>query len=124
MSENESRLCVHQAWEKLPNFDVDRINVSLVDSTIILRQIAHFIRCIQSGTPVSKNLIDDFKVFEDEPTEDPRVCIVWNPETKQIRFSVIGMDLWQAEAACEHGAAFLMSLYTDFRGDHGGTDND
>lgn len=108
--EEESRICVHHLeTENEVKMNVDRQNISIVDTREVLRRIELFLRMLDIMNPnqIPKKGIDDVKFFPDEPTDDPRVCIVWNPATKQIRFSVIGMGLWEANIAVENAATYM-----------------
>jgi hypothetical protein len=121
MSENgqlkaDGRICLHQDLTDHSKFNLDRFGdtpPSIVQAAAIFRHIASFIRYTHSGGTWSpeSHLIDDYKVFENEPTDDPRLCIVWNPNTNQIQFAALGMSLWEAEIAAENGATFLKALY-------------
>lgn len=109
----DGRLCVHQSdLSEMRTFNIDRVFMSIVEAGAVFRQIESFIRNLNSGAWYSEEgcLIDDYRVFEEEPTDDPRLCIVWNPETKQIRFAAIGLDLFQAEIAAHHGALYMDAL--------------
>ncbi len=55
-------------------------------------------------------------MYEKEPTDDPRVCIAWNPNSKQIQISIIGMDTWEACLACTNAVTLLQSLVFDPEG--------
>jgi len=111
----DGRLCVKTDLTEMRKFHIDRPNISLIDSIAILRHIVGFIHYLHAGGEWKSGnfLIDDYRVFEKEPTKEPRVCVVWNPLTKQIRFAVIGMSLWQAEIACANAADYLQVLIID-----------
>lgn len=79
----------------------DRVNMTPWDAINILRNIVHFLRNQWNGINQKRARVEDIQIWTDEPTDDPRVCIVWNQKTRQIRLSIIGMDAWQAEIACE-----------------------
>lgn len=105
----EAKLCVKRKEDG--SFNVNRQDINIFDAREILLRIVLFIRNHENGLHQSRTIIDDFKIFTDEPTDEPRVCTVWNPLTRQIRFSVIGLDLWQACILCEDAAASLQMLY-------------
>lgn len=112
----DGRICLHQDLGEIQNFSIDRFGdtvPSIFKTAAIFRQIASFIRYLSFGgiwTP-GHGVIDDFKVFADEPTDDPRICVVWNPNTEKIQFSVIGMNLIQAEHSADIGATYMKALY-------------
>lgn len=112
----DGRICLHQDLEEIQNFSIDRFGdtvPSIFKTAAIFRQVASFIRYLGSGgdwTP-ERGIIDDFKLFVEEPTDDPRLCIVWNPNTERIQFSVIGMTLLQAEHSADIGATYMKALY-------------
>ena len=110
---DDGRLCVHQRdMNEMRNFSIDRVHMTIVESGTVFRQIASFIRFLKNGGTWDKkqSVIDDFKVWPDEPTDDPRLCVVWNPSTKLIQFSAIGMNLYQAEISAHHGALYMDAL--------------
>lgn len=112
----DGRICLHQDLEQIQNFSIDRFGdtvPNIFKTAAIFRQIASFIRYLNSGgvwTP-ERGLIDSFDIFVGEPTDDPRLCIVWNPNTDRIQFSVIGMTLLQAEHSADSGATYMKALY-------------
>lgn len=115
MSENgnriDGRLCVH-AFDEEGNFNIDRSDTSIFEAAQVFRHIGTFIRYLHVGgkfTP-GEALIDGYSDGSFEPTDDPRICIVWNPNTRQIRFSTIGIDLWDAEALVEYAAIYMQAL--------------
>ena len=124
MKENEKlredgRLCVHQDdLNEMRNFNVDRVQVTIVEAGAVFRQVASFIRFLKNGGVWERehSVIDDFKSWPTEPTDDPRLCIVWNPNTNQIQFSAIGMTMRQAEIAAHHGAVYMDALSIDYAG--------
>ncbi len=122
MSENKTqetdgaRICVRHSREKLPNFRVERQEITVYDAREVCVRVAHFIRNRDNGITQHNRVIESFEVFEEEPTDDPRVCIVWNPNSKQIRVSIIGMDQWDACLACENAAVLLQNLAFDPEG--------
>ena len=100
----EFKLCVHVEQLVMLPTKVDRVNMTMWDSINVLRNIVHFLRNQWNGINQKRARIEDIQVWTGEPTDDPRVCIVWNQRTRQIRVSIIGMDEWQAEIACELAA--------------------
>ncbi len=100
----EMRICVHADAPTMLPANVDRINMTMWDTVNVLRNIVHFIRNQYNGIPQKRARIEDVHIWTDEVTDDPRVCIVWHPETKQIKISIIGMTEWQAEIACDLAA--------------------
>jgi len=139
MSENgklqdDGRLCVHQHdLTELRNFRIDRIEMTIVEAGSVFRQVESFLRFILNGGTWNRDsVIDDFKVWPDEPTDDRRLCIVWNPNTNQVQFSAIGMNLFEAEIAAHNGALYMdillvdqKQVWNDFYGvrENGGADN-
>lgn len=111
-----SRICIHQSRETLPNFRVERQEITTYDAREVCLRIAQFLRNRDNGINQVNRIIDSFELFEDEPTDDPRVCIAWNPNSKQIQVSIIGMNVWDACLACESAAALLQSLVFDPEG--------
>ena len=131
---DDGRLCVHQFdLTEMRNFSIDRMGMTIIEAGSVFRQVESFIQFLHSGGTWNRSsVIDDFKVWSDEPTNDPRLCIVWNPNTNQIQFSVLGMNLFEAEIAAHHGALYMdalsvnqTQLWNDFYGikENGGTDN-
>lgn len=122
MSENGTqkidgaRVCIHHSREELPNFRVERQEITVYDAREVCMRIVHFIRNRDNGIRQHNGIIDSFEVFEDEPTDDPRVCVVWNPNSKQIQVSIIGMSQWDACLACENAAVLLQNLAFDPEG--------
>lgn len=111
MSENgtvqESRICV-SFEDHLLNFSTKEQSISLLDAREVLRRISAFIRNYESGISQSKNIVDDFKFFPEE--EEKKVCIVWDPATRKIRFSVSGMDGWEAALLCDNAATMYDTI--------------
>ncbi|MHC4736791.1 MAG: hypothetical protein ACYTDW_20415 [Planctomycetota bacterium] len=101
---SEMRVCVHVERPTMLPSVTDRMNMTMWDSMNVLRNIVHFLRNQYNGVPQKRARIEDIQTWTGEPTDDPRVCIVWNPETRQIRISLIGLDEWQAEIACDLAA--------------------
>jgi hypothetical protein len=131
---DDGRLCVHQRdMNEMRDFNIDRVHTTIVEAGTIFRQIESFIRFLKNGGEWIKgrSIIDDFKSWPNEPTDDPRLCVVWNPETKLIQFSAIGMNLYQAEISAHYGALYMDALsmrQSDVWDDHygvldGGADN-
>jgi len=115
----DGRLCIHQHdLEEMREFNIDRIDTTVVEAGAIFRQIESFIRYLKNGGKWNRknSIIDDFKAWPDEPTMDPRLCIVWNPNTKQIQFSAVGMTLYQAEISAHFGALYMDALSLDQAG--------
>ena len=109
----DGRLCVHQRdMNEMRDFNIDRVHTTIVEAGTVFRQIASFIRFLKNGGKWDKrqSVIDDFKFWPNEPTDDPRLCVVWNPKTKLIQFSAIGMTLYQAEISAHHGAVYMDAL--------------
>ena len=112
----DGRLCVHQDdLNELRNFNVDRVRITIVEAGAVFRQVASFIRFLKNGGVWERehSVIDDFKAWPTELTDDPRLCIVWNPNTNQIQFSAVGMTMRQAEIAAHHGAIYMDALSVD-----------
>ena len=105
-----ARFCIHHSREELPNFRVDRQEITVYDAREVCMRIAHFIRNRYNGLNQHNRIIDTFEVYEKEPTDDPRVCVAWNPNSKQVQVSILGMDEWDACIACENAATLLQSL--------------
>lgn len=99
----EFKLCVHVEQPTMLPTTVDRVNMTMWDAINILRNIVHFLRNQWNGINQKRARIEEVHVWTDD-TDDPKVCIVWNQETRQIRVSIMGMDEWQAEIACELAA--------------------
>lgn len=104
---DESRLCIRMTEDR-SSFNFLRQNVSILDAREICQRIALFIRNHQSGVPQTNQIIDAWEAWDLE--EESKVCIVWNPETRQIRFSVSGLDLWDTAVACDHAAMYFNAL--------------
>jgi hypothetical protein len=114
MSEMEgSRVCIHQSREELPSFRVERQEITTYDAIEVCLRIAHFLRNRDNGINQVDRIIDSFEIHEKEPTDDPRVCVAWNPNSKQIQVSILGMDVWEACLACNNAVALLQSLVFD-----------
>lgn len=111
MNEIESRICVHVTEFSLLPSRVDRTNISLGDTINVLRNIVHFLRNWRNGFKQGREAVEELRVWADEPTDDPKICAVWNPDTRQIRVSVTGMDEWEAEIACDLAAEHLVVAY-------------
>jgi hypothetical protein len=109
MEDNDSRLCIKMNAER-NQFNFIHQNMNIVDAREIAQRIATFIRNIQSGVRQSKDVIDSYEVYPIPTDEMNKVCIVWNPETHQIRFAVDGMDLWDAAIACDHAVGYFNSM--------------
>ncbi len=108
-----SRICIHHSRELLPDFRVEHQEITTYDAREVCLRIAHFLRNRDNGINQVNRIIDSFELFEDEPTDDPRICVAWNPNSKQIQVSIIGMNTWDACLACESAAALLQSLVFD-----------
>lgn len=111
-----SRVCIHQSREALPSFRVEHQEITTYDAIEVCLRIAQFIRNRDNGINQVNRIIESFEVYEKEPTDDPRVCIAWNPNSKQIQISIIGMDTWEACLACTNAVTLLQSLVFDPEG--------
>lgn len=130
----EGRMCVHQSdLNEMRNFNIDRVHTTIVEAGSIFRQIASFIRFLRNGGIWERDhsFIDDFKAWPQETTDDPRLCIVWNPDTYKIQFSAIGLTMRQAEISAHHGALYMDALslkpadvWNDYYGVEDGGAND
>ncbi len=117
------RLCVHSNREEWPDFSMDR-EMTIYDSAEICLRICHFLRNWENGITQAATIIDAFEIQTDEPTDDPKICIVWNPNSKQIRFSITGMPVWDAVVALESAAMYFRMLIVREEGmENGGLDN-
>lgn len=108
----DGRLCVHQDLEEMRNFNIDRLNMTVVEAGYVFRQIETFIRLTISGfiLPDGAAIVEDFTSWPDEPTDDPKVCIVWNPNLDLVRVAVTGMTMKQAEIAVHNGVLYMDAL--------------
>ena len=100
----EMRICIHVEQPNMLPTNIDRINITMWDTINIIRNIVHFLRNQWNGINQKRARVEDIQVWTDEPTDDPKICIVWNQETRQIRVVLTGIDEWQAEIACELAA--------------------
>lgn len=118
------KLCVHSKREDWPNFSMDR-EMTVYDAAEICVRIAQFLRNWESGIPQTTTIIDSFDVNEKEPTDDPKICIVWNPQSRQIRFAVTGMPLWDAVISLDNATAYfrMMIVREEAMENNGGPDN-
>ena len=85
-------LCVHSNREEWPNFSMDR-EMTVYDATEICLRICSFLRNWENGLTQAATIIESFEINTNEPTDDPKICIMWNSNSKQIRFSITGMPL-------------------------------
>ncbi len=116
-------LCVHSDREKWPEFSMDR-EMTVYDSAEICLQICHFLRNYENGISQAATIVDSFEINADEPTDDPKICIMWNPNSRQIRFSITGMPVWDALITLENAATYFRMLFVREEGmEHGRTDN-
>ena len=103
------RLCVHSKREDWPNFSMDR-EMTVYDATEICLRICNFLRNWENGISQSSTIIDAFEIHANEPTDDPKICTMWNSNSRQIRFSITGMPVWDAVIALESAAAYFRML--------------
>lgn len=105
---DEMRICVHVERPTMLPSRVDRTNITLWDTINALRNIVHFLRNWRNGFKQGRGAVEELRIWAEEPTDDPKICVVWNSGTRQVRVSITGMDEWQAEIACDLAAEHLV----------------
>lgn len=117
------RLCVHSNREEWPNFSMDR-EMTVYDATEICLRICSFLRNWENGISQAATVIESFEIDTKESTDDPKICIMWNPTSRQIRFSITGMPVWDATIALENAAAYFRMMVVREEGREDGAFND
>lgn len=82
--------------------------MSVFESLEVIQRLLMHLRLRQGGLNVM-SYVDSLNVFEDEPVEDMRVCIAWNPELELIQASVTGVSELGACQILELAVAYFHS---------------
>jgi hypothetical protein len=104
----DSRVCVKR---NETGFNIDRQDMAVHDTIEILARLCMYMRSADFGAIGTWNqVVDSFEVNEDEPIDNPKVCIAFDYETHKIQAAVIGMSTWDACVLLEHAKSYLSLL--------------
>ena len=104
----DSRICVKKTED---GFKIDRQDIGLEEAREVLQRLALFIRAKDLNLIMLENgYIDSYAIHPDEPTDQSKVCIAFDPVTGKIQAAVVGMTSFQASMLLEFAAAYFNAL--------------
>lgn len=85
---------------------INRKDMTVLESIEVVQRTLLHLRMRQGGLNVL-NYIDSFEHFPDEPVDDMKICLAWNPEIEKIQVAITGVSILGACQILEYAVSYF-----------------